>query len=175
MTAILIIVGISFLLAEIANGTKAKRTKRELANQKAEQARIKAEQKAHTEWMREQERINREAFRERLALRKEQERQAKEQERQAKELARHEEMLLRTDNRLAVIEGEIAHNREIVDRIAKLIQLEESEQSKCTKDSTEWAKHEKKIVSLMNQQYNAQKKITKAKGDRRVCEQKISA
>ena len=123
---------------------------------------------AHAAFIKEQERINQEAFRERLALRKE-------QERQARELARHDEMLLRMDNRLAVIEGEIAHNREIVDRIANLIKLEEAEQSKCTKNSPEWAKHEKKIVSLMNQQYNAQKKITKAKGDRRVCEQKISA
>ena len=168
MTTILIIVGISCILANIGKSIKTKRMAKEIAAQKAQQ-------KAHAAFIKEQERINQEAFRERLALRKEQERQAKEQERQAKELARHDEMLLRMDNRLAVIEGEIAHNREIVDRIANLIKLEEAEQSKCTKDSPEWAKHEKKIVSLMNQQYNAQKKITKAKGDRRVCEQKISA
>lgn len=161
MTAILIIVGVSCVLANIGKSIKTKRMAKEIAAQKAQQ-------KAHAAFIKEQERINQEAFRERLALRKE-------QERQARELARHDEMLLRMDNRLAVIEGEIAHNREIVDRIANLIKLEEAEQSKCTKNSPEWAKHEKKIVSLMNQQYNAQKKITKAKGDRRVCEQKISA
>lgn len=165
MTSILIIIGISCILANIGKSIKTKRMAKEIAAQKAAQ---KEQERIHRAWVKEQERINQEAFRERLALRKE-------QERQARELARHDEMLLRTDNRLAVIEGEIAHNREIVDRIANLIKLEEAEQSKCTKNSPEWAKHEKKIVSLMNQQYNAQKKITKAKGDRRVCEQKISA
>lgn len=163
-----VIWGICKLISACSRNSKQRQAERERERIRQEQARIKDEQRKHREFIAEQTRINREAFRERLALRLE-------QEKQAKELAKHEEMLLQVDNRLAVIEGEIAHNREIVDRIANLIKLEEAEQSKCAKNSQEWAKHEKKIVSLMNQQYNAQKKITKAKGDRRVCEQKISA
>ena len=83
-------------------------------------------------------------------------------------------MLMKVDNRLSEIEGEISHNRERVERLEKLIRLEESERDKCTKDSSEWAKHEKKIIALTNQQYNAQKKIDKAKADKRICESKLA-
>ena len=123
----------------------------------------------------EQDRINRENIKTQLEIIKEQQRIAKEQERQAAQLAKHEEMLMKLDNRLADCEGQIAHNREMVDRIGKLIALEEEEQKKCAKDSPEWAKHERKIITLSNQQYTAMRKITKAQADKRVCESKLSA
>lgn len=185
MTTIIIILaiwGIYRLLKGIADRAQADRAERERQRIREEQERIKAEQirqreveRARLAWQKRQEQINRENAKEQQRIAKEQEQTRKEQKRQAAQPAKHEQELVKIDNRLFAIEGEISHNREMVDRIAKLIQLEEEEQSKCTKDSAEWAKHEKKIISLTNQQYNAQKKINKAKADKRICEQKLSA
>lgn len=173
--------GICKLIGTASRRAKENARQREMERIKAEQARQRLEQQRQREAIREREREAKEQARKQVEhdkaiakAAKERETMRKEQERQAAAIARHEQELMKIDNRLSAIEGEISHNREMVDRIAKLIELEEEEQSKCTKDSAEWAKHEKKIISLTNQQYNAQKKINKAKADKRICEQKLA-
>lgn len=143
----------------------------------------------------EQERLRKQAEREREELRKEQERQAREQERQAKEqtrlakeeqriareqerqaaqLERHEEQLMKLDHRLASAESEIAFNREQIERIFKLQEFEISARDACSYGSDEWQKHEKKVISLENQIHTFQKRIDKAKADKRYCESKLA-
>lgn len=99
----------------------------------------------------------------------EQIRQAKEQERQARELAKHEEWLKKHDLKIAKLEqqiglaeSEIAFNREQRERLFKLLDIAEKEQSSYTPDCDTWQKFQKKIIALNNQIYSAQKKIDKA-------------
>ena len=136
----------------------------------------------------EQERAQRQAAKEREEMRKEQERQAREQERQAKEqtrlareqerqaaiLEKHEEMLMKLDHRLASAESEIAFNREQIERIFKLQEFEISARDACSYGSADWQKHEKKVISFENQIHTIQKRIDKAKADKRYCESKLA-
>ena len=119
---------------------------------------------------REQERVRREQDRQR----REQERQAKEQERQAATLARHEEQLMKLDHRLASAESEIAFNREQIERLFKLQEMELTERDACTYGSSEWQKHERKVITLEGQIHTLQKRIDKAKADKRFCESKLA-
>ena len=120
--------------------------------------------------LKEQDRQRREQER----VRREQERQAKEQERQAATLARHEEQLMKLDHRLASAESEIAFNREQIERLFKLQEMELTERDACTYGSSEWQKHERKVITLEGQIHTLQKRIDKAKADKRFCESKLA-
>ena len=92
-----------------------------------------------------------------------------EQIRQAKELAKHEEWLKKHDaeiakleQRIGLAENDIAFYREQRERLFKLLDIAEKEQSSYTPDCDTWQKYQKKIITLNNQIYSAQKKIDKA-------------
>lgn len=92
-----------------------------------------------------------------------------EQIRQAKELAKHEEWLKKHDaeiakleQRIGLAENDIAFYREQRERLFKLLDIAEKEQSSFTPDCDTWQKYQRKIITLNNQIYSAQKKIDKA-------------
>lgn len=148
--------------------------KRETARLREEWKQTQAEarlaiQRQEALW-REQERQRKEQ--ERQA--KEQTRLAKEQERQAARIERHEEMLMKLDHRLASAESEIAFNREQIERLFKLQEFEISARDSCPYGSTNWQKHERKVISMENQIHTIQKRIDKAKADKRFCESKLA-
>lgn len=199
----IIIIAILFTIYKLITSTKAHRAEqaREEAEYRRETDAVRMRQewremqeKARLDILRreqefkEQERLRKQAEREREELRKEQERVAREQERQAKEqtrlakeqerqaaqLERHEEMLMKLDHRLASAESEIAFNREQIERIFKLQEFELSARDACSYGSADWQKHEKKVISLENQIHTFQKRIDKAKADKRFCESKLA-
>lgn len=160
--------------AEYRRQAEAQRMRNEWRNVQAE-AKV-AIMKQEAMW-KEQERQRKEQERQR----KEQERQAreqvrlaKEQERQAAQLERHEEMLMKLDHRLASAESEIAFNREQRERIFSLLEIEEAERDACIKGSSAWQKHQAKVISLESKVHTVQKRIDKAKADKRYCESKLA-
>ena len=99
----------------------------------------------------------------------------REQQRQAKILDRHEEQLMKLEQRLTIAEGEIAFNREQRERLFALLEIEQAELDASVYGGKEWAKHQKKIISLENQIHTAQKRIDKAHMDKHFCESRMSA
>lgn len=199
MKYIILISGIFFCLIRIIQGIKANREQRQrveaekqreadairlrqewresqaqikLAQMEARTAILKQEAmyKEQERQRKEQERLNREQ--ERQA--REQERQAKEQERQAVQLARHEEQLLKLDNRLASAESEISYNRELIERLFKVQEMEIEQRDACSYGSPEWQKCELKVISREKQIHTLQKRIDKAKADKRFCASKLA-
>ena len=81
---------------------------------------------------------------------------------------------MKLDHRLASAESEIAFNREQIERLFKLQEFELSARDACSYGSTEWQKHEKKVISFENQIHTIQKRIDKAKADKRYCESKLA-
>lgn len=161
--------------AEYRRQAEAARMRNEWRNVQAE-AKV-AIMKQEAMW-KEQERQRKEQerqAREQERQAKEQTRLAKEQERQAAQLERHEEMLMKLDHRLASAESEIAFNREQIERLFKLQEFEISARDACSYGSADWQKHEKKVISFENQIHTIQKRIDKAKADKRYCESKLSA
>lgn len=151
--------------------------RREQAQYKANLLRVQALEKEQALARKEREEARKERERllkEQEKQRKEQERQAKEQERQAATLARHEEQLMKLDHRLASAESEIAFNREQIERLFKLQEMELTERDACTYGSSEWQKHERKVITLEGQIHTLQKRIDKAKADKRFCESKLA-
>ena len=199
MKYIILIFGILFCLYRIIQGLKDRQEQRriieaekqreadaarlreewrqEQARYKANLLRVQALEKEQALARKEREEARKE--RERLLTeqekqRREQERQAKEQERQAATLARHEEQLMKLDHRLASAESEIAFNREQIERLFKLQEMELTERDACTYGSSEWQKHERKVITLEGQIHTLQKRIDKAKADKRFCESKLA-
>ena len=181
----LLIIGVLFCVCKVLSGLAAKRKEQE--RQEAEYRRQAEAQRMREEWKRTQAEAKL-AIQRQEAMWKEQERQRKEQERQAKEqtriareqerqaaqLERHEEMLMKLDHRLASAESEIAFNREQIERLFKLQEFELSARDACSYGSAEWQKHEKKVISFENQIHTIQKRIDKAKADKRYCESKLA-
>ena len=199
MKYIILLAGILFCLYRIIQGLKDREEQRQRVE--AEKQREADAARLREEWRREQAqykanllriqtlekeqalaRKQREALlkeqdrqrREQDRQRREQERQAKEQERQAATLARHEEQLMKLDHRLASAESEIAFNREQIERLFKLQEMELTERDACTYGSSEWQKHERKVITLEGQIHTLQKRIDKAKADKRFCESKLA-
>ena len=199
MKYIILLAGILFCLIRIIQGLKDRKEQRQRVEAekqreadaarlreewRQEQARYKANllrvqalereqalaRKQREALLKEQDRQRREQDRQR----REQERQAKEQERQAATLARHEEQLMKLDHRLASAESEIAFNREQIERMFKLQEFEVSARDACSYGSADWQKHERKVISLENQIHTLQKRIDKAKADKRYCESKLA-
>lgn len=188
----LLIIAALFCVYKIITSAKAHRVEQE--REEAEYRRQAEAQRMREEWRNVQAEakvaiMKQEAMRkEQERQRKEQERQAREQERQAKEqtrlakeqerqaaqLARHEEMLMKLDHRLASAESEIAFNREQIERLFKLQEFEVSARDSCSYGSADWQKHERKVISLENQIHTIQKRIDKAKADKRYCESKLA-
>ena len=188
----LLIIAALFCVYKILSGLSAKR--KEQAREEAESRRQAEAARMRNEWRnvqaeakvaimkqeamwKEQERQRKEQERQR----KEQERQAreqvrlaKEQQRQAAQLERHEEMLMKLDHRLASAESEIAFNREQRERIFSLLEIEEAERDACIKGSSAWQKHQAKVISLESKVHTIQKRIDKAKADKRFCESKLA-
>ena len=153
------------------------RIAQEQARYKANLLRVQALEREQARQRKDQEYARKERerlTREQEKQRKEQERQAKEQERQAATLARHEEQLMKLDHRLASAESEIAFNREQIERLFKLQEMELTERDACTYGSSEWQKHERKVITLEGQIHTLQKRIDKAKADKRFCESKLA-
>ena len=199
MKYIILLAGIAFCLIRIIQGLKDREEQRriieaekqreadaarlreewrqEQARYKANLLRVQALEKEQARQRKEQEYARKERerlTREQEKQRKEQERQAKEQERQAATLARHEEQLMKLDHRLASAESEIAFNREQIERLFKLQEMELTERDACTYGSSEWQKHERKVITLEGQIHTLQKRIDKAKTDKRFCESKLA-
>ena len=188
----LLIIAALFCVYKILSGLSAKR--KEQAREEAESRRQAEAARMRNEWRNVQAEakvaiMKQEAmWKEQERQRKEQERQAREQERQAREqvrlakeqerqaaqLERHEEMLMKLDHRLASAESEIAFNREQIERLFKLQEFEVSARDTCSYGSVEWQKHEKKVISFENQIHTIQKRIDKAKADKRYCESKLA-
>ena len=199
MKYLILLAGILFCLIHIIQGLKDRQEQRQRVE--AEKQREADAARLREEWRREQAqykanllriqtlekeqalaRKQRESMlkeqdrqrREQERVRREQERQAKEQERQAATLARHEEQLMKLDHRLASAESEIAFNREQIERLFKLQEMELTERDACTYGSSEWQKHERKVITLEGQIHTLQKRIDKAKADKRFCESKLA-
>ena len=188
----IIIIAALFCIYKIISGISAKR--KEQARQEAEYRRQEDAARMREDWRQTQAEarlaIQRQEalYREQERQRKEQDRQRREQERQAKEQTRlakeqerqatipekHEEMLMKLDHRLASAESEIAFNREQIERLFKLQEFEVSARDTCSYGSADWQKHEKKVISLENQIHTIQKRIDKAKADKRYCESKLA-
>ena len=181
----IIIIAALFCVYKLITSARAHRAEQERMEQ--ERTRQADAQRMREEWRQTQAEarlaIQRQEalYREQDRQRKEQERQAREQERQAKEqerqaaiLEKHEEMLMKLDHRLASAESEIAFNREQIERLFKLQEFEVSARDACSYGSAEWQKHEKKVISLENQIHTIQKRIDKAKADKRFCESKLA-
>ena len=174
--------------------TSAKAHREEQAREEAEYRRQAEAARMRNEWRSVQAEakvaiMKQEAmWKEQERQRKEQERQAREQERQAREqvrlakeqerqaaiLEKHEEMLMKLDHRLSSAESEIAFNREQIERMFKLQEFEISARDACSYGSADWQKHEKKVISFENQIHTIQKRIDKAKADKRYCESKLA-
>lgn len=107
-------------------------------------------------------------------LEKEQTRLAKEQEKQARLLAKHEEQIMKLEARLAAAESEIAYNQEQRDRLFELLDIEELERDSAIRGSNTWQKHHRKVISLESQIHTVQKRIDKAKADKKLCESKLA-
>ena len=192
MKYIILLAGILFCLYRIIQGLKDRQEQRRIIE--AEKQREADAARLREEWRREQAqykanllriqtlekeqaiaRKQREALlKEQEKQRREQERQKKEQERQAAVLERHEEQLMKLDHRLASAESEIAFNREQIERLFKLQEMELTERDACTYGSSEWQKHERKVITLEGQIHTLQKRIDKAKADKRFCESKLA-
>lgn len=192
MKYIILLAGIAFCLYRIIQGLKDREEQRRIIE--AEKQREADAARLREEWRREQAqykanllriqtlekeqaiaRKQREALlKEQEKQRREQERQKKEQERQAAVLERHEEQLMKLDHRLASAESEIAFNREQIERLFKLQEMELTERDACTYGSSEWQKHERKVITLEGQIHTLQKRIDKAKADKRFCESKLA-
>lgn len=169
----LIIIGLIVYAVCRASASVNNRRKEEL--RKAEEDRMKLEQaRMHEEWKARVAEAKIETDR-MIKIEREQMRQAKEMERQAEQLARHEERLEKLEQRLTIAEGEIAFNREQRERLFKLLEIEQKEQEGTTEGSREWAKSQKKIISLENQIHTVQKRIDKSKMEKVFCESRISA
>lgn len=181
----ILIIAILFTVYKLFTSVKAHRA--EQAREEAEYRRQAEAQRMRNEWRNVQAEakvaiMKQEAmWKEQERQRKEQERQAKEQvrlareqERQAAQIERHEEMLMKLDHRLASAESEIAFNREQIERIFKLQEFEISARDACSYGSADWQKHEKKVISFENQIHTIQKRIDKAKADKRYCESKLA-
>ena len=192
MKYIILLAGILFCLYHIIQGLKDREEQRRIIE--AEKQREADAARLREEWRREQAqykanllriqtlekeqaiaRKQREALlKEQEKQRREQERQKKEQERQAAVLERHEEQLMKLDHRLASAESEIAYNRELIERLFKVQAMEIEERDACTYGSSEWQKHERKVITLEGQIHTLQKRIDKAKADKRFCESKLA-
>ena len=81
---------------------------------------------------------------------------------------------MKLDHRLASAESEIAFNREQIERLFKLQEMELTERDACTYGSSEWQKHERKVITLEGQIHTLQKRIDRAKADKRFCESKMA-
>ena len=181
----LLIIAALFTVYKIITSVSANR--KEQARERQEEQRQAEAARMRNEWRNVQAEakvaiMKQEAiWKEQERQRKEQERQAKEQvrlakeqERQAAQLERHEEMLMKLDHRLASAESEIAFNREQIERMFKLQEFEISARDACSYGSADWQKHEKKVISFENQIHTIQKRIDKAKADKRYCESKLA-
>ena len=166
------------IIGKLNEREKQNRIVREQEAIKSEQLRQKEQIRAEVERARLETKERIEAEKRRIEWQKRQDainaRLEKEQERQAKELERHEEMMMKMDHRLSADESEIAFNREQIERVFKLQEMEISARDACSYGSAEWQKHEKKVISLENQIHTFQKRIDKAKADKRFCESKLA-
>ena len=150
------------------NREAQERFRAEQERQRVEQSRIAAE-------LIEQHRAAQEEAKRIARMEREQLRQAQEQERQAALLAKHEAAIMKLEGRLYIAEGEIAHSKEQQDALYKLLCMAEEARDACANGSAEWQKRQKKVLSLENQVYNAQKRHDKAMAEKRFCEQRLSA
>ena len=96
----------------------------------------------------------------------------KEQRRQAKILDKHEEQIIKLEQRLANAERELSFNRQQRDRLFALLDNEQSELDATVYGSKEWAKHQKKVISIENQINTTQKRIDKAQMEKYLIEKK---
>lgn len=166
------------ILSGMSNRAKQNRIVREQEALREEQARQREQIRAEIERAKLETKRQIEAEKSRLAWQKRQDeinrRTAAEQARHAAQLARHEEMLMKLDHRLASAESEIAFNREQRERIFSLLEIEYAERDACIKGSSAWQKHQAKVISLENKVHTVQKRIDKAKADKRFCESKLA-
>lgn len=135
----------------------------------ARQARLEHVQREQKEELKRQMEEARKAARERVALAKEQIRLAEEQAKQAERLEKQEAKLAKLERRMATAEAELSFNREQRERLFELLSIEELERDAAIKGSSEWQKHQKKVISLEGQLHTVQKRIDKAQWDIKEC------
>ena len=182
---ILVIWGLSRIIRAASARSAADRAERERQRIRDEQAaqrreiaemreRAKQEtrrqieaEKARIAWQKEQERKNREAKADRERLAKEQERQRKELERQA---AEQEKMKQQLETARFDIDF-------LLDRLAKIDTQTDyflALQAACVPGSEEYAKYERKIMTLQNQAHAAETKLHKAEYSKAVAERTLA-
>ena len=135
----------------------------------ARQARLERVQREQKEELKRQMEEAKKAARERIELAKEQIRLAEEQAKQAERLEKQAEKLEKLERRMAAAEVELSFNREQRDRLMELLDLEELARDSSIKGSTEWQKHQRKVISLEGQLHTVQKRIDKAQWDMKEC------
>ena len=164
MTVLFFLVA-GFLLYTAVNLQISKRRQEKLKREQQEQKKLLRLQKAEAVAL----------ARKQVELERDQIKLRKEQERQAAQLAKHEEQIMKLEQRMASAEVELEFNRDKRDKLFELLELEELERDSCTKGSSFWQKHQKKVMALENQLHTVQKRIDKAQWDKAMCESKLSA
>lgn len=185
MIIILAIWGIYRILKGTAERRQAERAERERQRIREEQAAQRREIAEMRERARQETRRQIEAEKQRIAWQKEQERKnhgakaererlAKEQERQWKELERQAAEQEKMKQQLETARFDIDF---LLDRLAKIDTQTDyflSLQAACVPGSEEYAKYERKIMTLQNQAHAAETKLHKAEYSRQQAERSLA-
>ena len=173
--SLIIIIAIIWSASALIRSAQEKRAREKAQRIAYEQERIKREVREMKQRANEEVAARIALEREQIRQAKEQERLAKEQERQAAQLEKHEEMIRKLEMRMASAESELAFNREQRERLFKLLDIEERERDAAIEGSRTWQAHHKKVISLENQIHTVQKRIDKAHMDKAYCESKMAS
>ena len=153
--SLIIIIAVIWSASALIHSAREKRAREQAQRIANEQARIKRE-------MREMKQRANEEVAARIALEREQMRQAKEQERQAAQLEKHEKRLADLEFRMAQAESDIEF---LNDRIAQLDAQRDYlllQQSGTVPGGKEHTKYQTKIVSIESQIHTAENRLNKA-------------
>ena len=161
MTIILIIFCI-WGASALIHSAREKRAKENAQRIAAEQARIKREMREMKQRANEEVAARIALEREQMRQAREQEKLAKEQEKQAAQLAKHEKRLADLEERMAIADGEIEFQAQQIERLREHIEHAETERDACGYGSANYYKWDKKCMTLEKQIHTAEIKMAKA-------------
>ena len=153
--SLLIIIAIIWLTSALIRSAREKRAREQAQRVASEQARIKRE-------MREMKQRANEEVAARIALEREQMRQAKAIEKHEAELAKHEKRISDLEERMAVAEEEIEFQSQQIERLRAHIEHAETERDACAYGSSRYYQWDKKCLALEKQIHTAESKMAKA-------------
>ena len=174
MTIILIIFCI-WGASALIHSAREKRAKENAQRIASEQARIKREMREMKQQANEEVAARIALEREQMRQAKEQEKLAKEQEKQAAQLAKHELEIRNLKNRMKVCERDYKALKQRMENLNELYELASAELASADKAGDDKRKEKalRKIVTLDNQIASTEKRISKAKFDWNTAQKKL--